>query len=184
MHVINLFALVGHLDTHAFTQYRLIPRLAHVCTKSMYYSLVGSSLRQFQDGNNGGWTTPAKLNLLIRSPDIILYINVFFNLLLSLTPSTLSLFTAPPPHLLCTQGVGMANKGPSYGMSRQVQDKIDSKYDPDLELILVEWISRQCGSGVGKPEPGKQGFQAWLKDGCVRVTHQSHHSLTLRALPF
>lgn len=61
----------------------------------------------------------------------------------------------------------MANKGPSYGLSRQVQDKIDSKYDPELEQILVEWITRQCGSGVGRPEPGKLGFQAWLKDGCV-----------------
>lgn len=59
----------------------------------------------------------------------------------------------------------MANKGPSYGMSRQVQDKIDSKYDAELEQILVEWISRQCGSE--KPESGKMGFQAWLKDGCV-----------------
>lgn len=65
----------------------------------------------------------------------------------------------------------MANKGPSFGMSRQVQDKIDSKYDPELELILVEWISRQCGSGVGKPEEGKMGFQAWLKDGCVSATY-------------
>ncbi|CAL8360722.1 unnamed protein product [Merluccius merluccius] len=61
----------------------------------------------------------------------------------------------------------MANKGPSYGMSRQVQDKIASKYDPELEQILVEWISQQCGSGVGKPEAGKGGFQTWLKDGCV-----------------
>lgn len=71
--------------------------------------------------------------------------------------------------LLCllSQGVGMANKGPSYGLSRQVQDKIDSKYDPELEQILVEWITRQCGSGVGRPEAGKLGFQAWLKDGCV-----------------
>uniref|UniRef100_A0AAV2J632 Transgelin n=1 Tax=Knipowitschia caucasica TaxID=637954 RepID=A0AAV2J632_KNICA len=71
----------------------------------------------------------------------------------------------------CTQvpflhtGVGMANKGPSYGLSRQVQDKIDSKYDQELELVLVEWISRQCGAD--KPEPGKIGFQTWLKDGCV-----------------
>ncbi|XP_022616250.1 transgelin isoform X1 [Seriola dumerili] len=64
---------------------------------------------------------------------------------------------------------GMANKGPSYGMSRQVQDKIDSKYDPELEQILVEWIGRQCGSSVGSPEPGKMGFQAWLKDGCVLI---------------
>lgn len=61
----------------------------------------------------------------------------------------------------------MANKGPSYGLSRQVQDKIDSKYDPELEQVLVEWISRQCGPDVGRPEPGKLGFQAWLKDGCV-----------------
>lgn len=64
----------------------------------------------------------------------------------------------------------MANKGPSYGLSRQVQDKIDSKYDPELEQVLVEWISRQCGSDVGRPEAGKLGFQAWLKDGCVSVT--------------
>ncbi|KAJ4935690.1 hypothetical protein JOQ06_017219 [Pogonophryne albipinna] len=68
---------------------------------------------------------------------------------------------------MATKGVGMANKGPSFGLSRQVQDKIDSKYDTELEQILVEWISRQCGSGVGKPEAGKTGFQTWLKDGCV-----------------
>lgn len=61
----------------------------------------------------------------------------------------------------------MANKGPSYGLSRQVQDKIDKKYDPDLEQRLVEWIMAQCGSGVGKPAEGKHGFQDWLKDGCV-----------------
>ncbi|XP_068601989.1 transgelin [Brachionichthys hirsutus] len=61
----------------------------------------------------------------------------------------------------------MANKGPSFGLSRQIQDKINSKYDPELELILVEWITRQCSSDVGKPEPGKMEFQAWLKDGCV-----------------
>ncbi|XP_034404819.1 transgelin isoform X1 [Cyclopterus lumpus] len=68
---------------------------------------------------------------------------------------------------MATKGVGMANKGPAFGMSRHVQDKIDSKYDAELELILVEWISRQCGAGVSKPEAGKMGFQAWLKDGCV-----------------
>lgn len=70
----------------------------------------------------------------------------------------------------------MANKGPSYGLSRQVQDKIDSKYDPELEQILVEWISRQCGSDVGRPEPGKLGFQAWLKDGCVSTSLHLPHS--------
>jgi len=61
----------------------------------------------------------------------------------------------------------MANKGPSYGMSRQVQDKIEQKYDTELEARLVEWIMAQCGPAVGKPEAGKLGFQTWLKDGCV-----------------
>ena len=61
----------------------------------------------------------------------------------------------------------MANKGPSYGLSREVQSKIDKKYDPELEERLVDWISAQCGSGIGRPEPGKTGFQNWLKDGCV-----------------
>ncbi|XP_069038505.1 transgelin isoform X1 [Lepisosteus oculatus] len=62
---------------------------------------------------------------------------------------------------------GMANKGPAYGLSREVQSRIDKKYDPDLEERLVEWIMAQCGSGVSRPEPGKTGFQLWLKDGCV-----------------
>ncbi|KAK7922653.1 hypothetical protein WMY93_009555 [Mugilogobius chulae] len=61
----------------------------------------------------------------------------------------------------------MSNKGPSYGLSREVQQKIDKKYDQDLEERLVEWIMAQCGSAVGRPDEGKVGFQSWLKDGCV-----------------
>lgn len=65
--------------------------------------------------------------------------------------------------------IRMANKGPAYGLSREVQSKIDKKYDPELEEILVEWIIEQCGPGVSQPAPGKTGFQEWLKDGCVSV---------------
>ncbi|KAF5896578.1 Transgelin, partial [Clarias magur] len=61
----------------------------------------------------------------------------------------------------------MANKGPSYGLSREVQSKIEKKYDVDLEERLVEWIVAQCGPSVGRPQPGRQGFQNWLKDGCI-----------------
>ncbi|XP_030294701.1 transgelin [Sparus aurata] len=61
----------------------------------------------------------------------------------------------------------MANKGPSYGLTREVQNKIDKKYDPELEERLVQWIIAQCGPVVGQPEPGKTGIQVWLKDGCV-----------------
>lgn len=78
----------------------------------------------------------------------------------------------------------MANKGPSYGLSKQVQDKIDSKYDPELEQILVEWITRQCGSEVGRPEPGKLGFQAWLKNGCVSRNPRGFHSLPFSNVQF
>uniref|UniRef100_A0A3P9DAC1 Transgelin n=6 Tax=Pseudocrenilabrinae TaxID=318546 RepID=A0A3P9DAC1_9CICH len=63
--------------------------------------------------------------------------------------------------------ITMANRGPSYGLTREVQSKIDKKYDPELEERLVEWIVAQCGSGVGRPQPNKTGFQNWLKDGCV-----------------
>ncbi|XP_070700132.1 gap junction delta-2 protein-like [Pempheris klunzingeri] len=63
--------------------------------------------------------------------------------------------------------ISMANQGPAYGLSREVQSKIAKKYDAELEERLVEWIIAQCGSGIGQPEPGKTGFQNWLKDGCV-----------------
>ncbi|XP_045896771.1 gap junction delta-2 protein-like [Micropterus dolomieu] len=73
------------------------------------------------------------------------------------------------PNLGRTQSseISMANKGPSYGLSREVQSKIDKKYDPELEERLVEWIITQCGSGAGRPKPGKTEFQNWLKDGCL-----------------
>ncbi|XP_073465724.1 transgelin-2-like [Aquarana catesbeiana] len=62
----------------------------------------------------------------------------------------------------------MANKGPSYGLSREDQLKIDQKYDPELENILVQWISAQCNNKVGEPEEaGQIGFQKWLKDGVI-----------------
>lgn len=61
----------------------------------------------------------------------------------------------------------MANKGPSYGMSREVQSKIEKKYDEELEERLVEWVLVQCGPEVGRPERGRLGFQVWLKNGVV-----------------
>ncbi|XP_030648634.1 transgelin-3a [Chanos chanos] len=61
----------------------------------------------------------------------------------------------------------MANRGPSYGLSREVQEKIDQKYDADLEARLVEWILVQCDGELERPEPGKQNFQKWLMDGTI-----------------
>lgn len=67
--------------------------------------------------------------------------------------------------------VSMANRGPSYGLSREVQQKIDRQYDPELEQILVRWILGQCGGEVAQPAPGRDGFQQWLKDGTVSTRH-------------
>lgn len=64
----------------------------------------------------------------------------------------------------------MANRGPSYGLSREVQEKIEQKYDPDLEQRLVDWIVSQCGGNLEKPQPGKENFQKWLMDGTVSAT--------------
>ncbi|KAM4703506.1 transgelin [Rhinophrynus dorsalis] len=61
----------------------------------------------------------------------------------------------------------MANKGPSYGMSRDVQSRIEKKYDEELEQRLVQWIQMQSGGDVGTPEQGRIGFQQWLKNGIV-----------------
>lgn len=61
----------------------------------------------------------------------------------------------------------MANRGPSYGLSREVQEKIDQKYDTELESRLVAWIVAQCGGDIEKPQPGKQDFQNWLMDGTI-----------------
>uniref|UniRef100_A0A8D0GTC1 Transgelin n=1 Tax=Sphenodon punctatus TaxID=8508 RepID=A0A8D0GTC1_SPHPU len=63
----------------------------------------------------------------------------------------------------------MANRGPAYGLSREVQQKIDKQYDMDLEQILTQWILAQCGehSSVTPPQPGRENFQSWLKDGTV-----------------
>uniref|UniRef100_A0A8C6L5R2 Transgelin n=1 Tax=Nothobranchius furzeri TaxID=105023 RepID=A0A8C6L5R2_NOTFU len=76
----------------------------------------------------------------------------------------------------------MANRGPSYGLSREVQEKIDQKYNPDLEQRLVDWIIAQCGGNLEKPQPGKQNFQTWLMDGTVsgglQVRKQFLHDAT------
>ncbi|KAF1487673.1 Transgelin-2, partial [Eudyptes chrysocome] len=69
--------------------------------------------------------------------------------------------SADPP------AVSMANRGPSYGLSREVQQKIDRQYDPELEQVLVRWILAQCGGDVAQPAPGRDSFQQWLKDGTV-----------------
>ncbi|XP_056263023.1 transgelin-like [Pseudoliparis swirei] len=61
----------------------------------------------------------------------------------------------------------MSNVGPCFGLSREVQSKIDKKYDPELEEKLTEWIVAQCDPEVGQPEPAKIGFQNWLKNGIV-----------------
>uniref|UniRef100_A0A8C8Y0C6 Transgelin n=3 Tax=Panthera TaxID=9688 RepID=A0A8C8Y0C6_PANLE len=62
---------------------------------------------------------------------------------------------------------GMANRGPAYGLSREVQQKIEKQYDADLEQILIQWITSQCRKDVGRPQPGRENFQNWLKDGTV-----------------
>ena len=64
----------------------------------------------------------------------------------------------------------MANRGPSYGLSREVQEKIEQKYDADLENKLVDWIILQCAEDIEHPPPGRAHFQKWLMDGTVRAS--------------
>jgi len=57
----------------------------------------------------------------------------------------------------------MANRGPSYGMSREIQNKVAAKYDDYLEEDLREWIAATLDV---KPDDALS-FQAWLRDGRV-----------------
>ncbi|XP_036597719.1 transgelin-2-like [Trichosurus vulpecula] len=61
----------------------------------------------------------------------------------------------------------MANWGPAYGLSWEVQQKIEKQYDADLEQILIQRITTQCYRDVGRPQPGQENFQNWFKDGTV-----------------
>ena len=57
----------------------------------------------------------------------------------------------------------MANKGPAYGMSREVKMKITAKYDGELERKQRLWIS-----DVTKlPIPEEMSFHEALRDGIL-----------------
>ena len=55
----------------------------------------------------------------------------------------------------------MANHGPSYGFSAEVQKKLASSYDSGLERKISQWIGAVTG------ESQKGSFQEWLKSGLV-----------------
>uniref|UniRef100_A0A673T2Z8 Calponin n=1 Tax=Suricata suricatta TaxID=37032 RepID=A0A673T2Z8_SURSU len=54
------------------------------------------------------------------------------------------------------------NKGPSYGLSAEVKNKIASKYDHQAEEDLRNWIEEVTGMSIGTH------FQLGLKDGIIR----------------
>lgn len=63
----------------------------------------------------------------------------------------------------CRPPSGMANRGPAYGLSREVQQKIEKQCGgPGADLI--QWITTQCRKDVGRPQLGAENFQNWLKD--------------------
>ncbi|XP_048353744.1 calponin-2 [Sphaerodactylus townsendi] len=53
------------------------------------------------------------------------------------------------------------NKGPSYGLSAEVRNRLAQKYDPQKESELREWIEGITGREIG-PD-----FQKGLKDGVI-----------------
>jgi len=57
----------------------------------------------------------------------------------------------------------MANRGPSYGLSREVRQKITAKYDQELEIKQRRWISEVTGIEI----PEEMSFQDMLKDGII-----------------
>ncbi|KAH6927793.1 hypothetical protein HPB50_008627 [Hyalomma asiaticum] len=56
----------------------------------------------------------------------------------------------------------MANRGPAYGLSAQVQNKIAGKRDPALEDSIMQWMS----AILGQPLPNGD-FGDILRDGVI-----------------
>ncbi|XP_003460943.1 calponin-2 [Cavia porcellus] len=56
------------------------------------------------------------------------------------------------------------NKGPSYGLSAEVKNRLLSKYNPQKEAELRSWIEGLTGLAIG-PD-----FQKGLKDGVILCT--------------
>ncbi|KAM9311117.1 calponin-1 [Gastrophryne carolinensis] len=53
------------------------------------------------------------------------------------------------------------NRGPAYGLSAEVKNKLASKYDPQMEVVLKDWIERTTGKNIGNK------FMESLKDGVI-----------------
>ncbi|XP_053558789.1 calponin-2 [Bombina bombina] len=53
------------------------------------------------------------------------------------------------------------NKGPSYGLSAEVKNRLAQKYDPQKEAELRVWIEEVTGMSIGSD------FQQGLKDGVI-----------------
>jgi len=59
----------------------------------------------------------------------------------------------------------MANRPKGFGMTAELADKRDKKYDLDVEGQVVEWIVSMLN--CERPASGKDAVHAWLKDGQV-----------------
>ncbi|CAK8677748.1 calponin-1-like [Clavelina lepadiformis] len=59
----------------------------------------------------------------------------------------------------------MADRPKGYGFSREAGAKLDAKYMPDDENVVVAWMESILDERP--PECGRKAFQAWLKDGII-----------------
>ncbi|XP_066842671.1 calponin-1-like isoform X7 [Anser cygnoides] len=56
---------------------------------------------------------------------------------------------------------GNFNRGPAYGLSAEVKNKLAQKYDPQRERELRAWIEGATGRRIG------DNFMDGLKDGVI-----------------
>ncbi|XP_041272961.1 calponin-2 [Onychostruthus taczanowskii] len=68
---------------------------------------------------------------------------------------------APVPAPFPAMSSSQFNKGPSYGLSAEVKNRLAQKYDPQKEAELRTWIESVTGKQIG-PD-----FQKGLKDGVI-----------------
>ncbi|XP_076809161.1 myophilin-like [Clavelina lepadiformis] len=64
----------------------------------------------------------------------------------------------------------MASRPTGYGMTAELAEKKASKYDPNLDNEIRDWISRCTGIDVKNSDLSSVGFQETFKDGTILCT--------------
>ena len=77
----------------------------------------------------------------------------------------------------------MANRGPSYGLSAECQQKAEAKFSLEGASMCLSWVEQVLGRSIGVPKgrghlimSGEAHFRGWLRLMSRHKSHLSHQT--------